>query len=346
MDELQDLILIVDDNKLNVQLLMEALKDRYRLGAALSGEQALKFVQKKKPDLILLDIVMKGMDGYEVCKVLKADPVTRDIPIIFLTGLSATTEKTKGFKLGAVDYITKPFELLEVQARLQTHLALKRARQKLLDQNQILDEKVKERTQEVREVQLEIIQRLAVAAEYRDDNTGNHIRRMSNYAFLLAKAYGLAENECLELKHASPMHDVGKIGIPDQILNKPGKLEPAEWELIKTHTTIGAKILSGSKYRLIQLAEEIALTHHEHWDGSGYPQGLKGEEIPLSGRLISICDVYDAVTSVRPYKKAWPEEMALAEIKNSSGSQFQPELVQLFLDIYPEILKIKKDFQD
>ncbi len=337
-------ILIVDDTKTNVDILIQALRNDYKLGVALNGFKAIEYTKNNNPDLILLDIMMPDMDGFEVCERLKQDPETHDIPIIFITALEETHHKTKGFTIGAVDYITKPFDISEVKARVKTHLALKIAQGALKNQNIILEEKVDERTKELVQTQLEILERLGLASEYRDEDTGNHIKRVAEYCRTLGKAAGLSDEEATLLARASTMHDVGKIGISDTILLKPGKLTNEEFAIMKTHTDIGAKILSGSSSQIMESAKIIASTHHEKWDGTGYANGLKGDETPLFGRIICICDVFDALTSERPYKRPWPTEKAFSEIEACAGQHFDPDLVKLFMDLEPEILKIKESF--
>jgi putative two-component system response regulator len=313
---------------------------------ATNGQSALAQVKINPPDLILLDIMMPGMDGYEVCTQLKSDEATSLIPIIFISAMHEAVDKSKGFDLGAVDYVTKPFQIAEVQARVRTHIALKQAIEALSNQNQILETKVKERTLALRDTQLEIIFRLSRAAEYRDNETGLHIKRMSHFTQIISAAMNCSEDTCALLFNASPMHDVGKIGIPDHILLKPSRLDPDEWRIMKTHTTIGAEMLAGHDSVLLQTARIIALTHHEKWDGSGYPSGLSKEEIPLSGRIVAICDVFDALTSQRPYKRAWPVEEALREIKTGSGSAFDPATVDALFRSLPALLSIKECFKD
>ncbi len=346
MDEIGNCkILLVDDTKTNIDVLIQALRNDYKLGVALNGEKAIEYTQRNKPDLILLDILMPGMNGFEVCEKLKEDPETHDIPIIFITAMDSSGDKSRGFEMGAVDYIIKPFDITEVKARVKTHLTLKIAQETLKNHNQLLDQKVQERTRELEAIQFEILERLGLATEYRDEETGNHIKRMSRLCGLLGKSAGLTYKEYHILSRASTMHDVGKIGIPDTILQKPGKLTESEYETMKTHTTIGAKLLSGSEYELLQKAEIIALTHHEKWDGTGYNQGLKKEKIPLFGRITCICDVFDALISERPYKKAWPVQQAFDEIRKGRGAHFDPDLVDMFLELEPEILDIIEELQ-
>ena len=339
-------ILIADDTKTNIDVLIQALRSDYKLGVALNGSKAIEYVRANRPDLILLDILMPGMSGFEVCRQLKTDPDTKDIPIIFITAMDSSGHKTKGFEIGAVDYITKPFDITEVKARVKTHLSLKTAQEALRNQNTILEQKVRERTKELEEAQIEILERLEKAAEYRDKKTGGHIKRMSNYCRLLGQAAGLQPEEYDLLALASTMHDVGKIGVPDTILLKPGKLTEEERTVMKTHTTIGAKLLSGSEHAFLQAAEIIALTHHERWDGTGYPQGLKGKEIPLFGRITGICDVFDALISERPYKKPWPVGKTLEKIREESGTAFDPELASLFVRSEPELRKMVEELNN
>ena len=330
-------ILVVDDVPANIDVLSEILRPTYQVKVATNGSMALKIVRASMPpDLILLDIMMPEMDGYEVCRQLKANPATRNIPVIFVTAMDEVGDETKGFEFGAVDYITKPVSPPIVSARVKTQLAL-------LDQNRILEKKVLERTAEIKETRLQIIHCLSTAAEYRDEETGTHIYRMSQYSRIIALAAGMSNEEADLLLQASPMHDVGKIGIPDRILLKPGKLDAEEWEIMKTHTTIGGKIIGDHPSMLLKLAKEVALTHHEKWDGSGYPRGLVGENIPISGRIVMLADVFDALTSERPYKKAWTEMDAIQEIGHCSGTHFDPRLVTVFMKALPEILEIKNN---
>jgi putative two-component system response regulator len=316
------LLLAVDDEAGNLQLLRQILQDSYRLLFAKDGPRALALAQQEKPDLILLDVMMPGMSGYEVCRQLKADAATRTVPVIFVTALSDPRDEVIGFEAGAVDYITKPVSPPIVRARVRTHLSLVRA-------------------DELKETRLQIVQRLGLAAEYKDNETGLHVIRMSHYAKLLALAAGLPESEAEDLLHAAPMHDVGKIGIPDRILQKPGKLDAEEWAVMQTHATIGGDIIGEHEHGMLAMAREIALTHHEKWDGSGYPRGLAGQAIPLVGRIVAIADVFDALTSARPYKKAWSVEQATDYLREQRGMHFDAELVDLFLAELPAVCEIK-----
>ena len=329
-------ILVVDDIPENIDVLNSILQDDYQVKAALDGERALNIVNgDTPPDLILLDIMMPGMDGYQVCSRIKSSLSTRNIPIVFVTAKDDIENETRGLELGAVDYITKPVSPPIVKARIRTHLAL-------YDQNRELESMVQQRTVELSETRLEIIRRLGRAAEFKDNETGLHIIRISYYARLIAQEMGLSEDHIDILFNASPMHDIGKIGIPDKILMKPGKLDPGEWEIMKQHTTIGADIIGDHGSELLQMARMISLTHHEKWNGSGYPEGLSGENIPIEGRIVAIADVFDALTNERPYKKAWTIEDACDLINKESGEHFDPSLVEVFSRIIPQIVEIHK----
>ncbi len=306
------LILAVDDEASNLQLLRQILQDHYRLLFAKDGTRALELVRQESPDLILLDVMMPGMSGYEVCAALKADPATAAIPVVFVTALTDTADELEGFNAGAVDYITKPVSPPIVRARVRIHLSLVRM-------------------EELRATRLEIVQRLGLAAEYKDNETGLHVIRMSHFSRIIGIAAGLSEAEADDLLHAAPMHDVGKIGIPDRILQKPGPLDPDEWAIMQSHVTIGAEIIGEHEGGMLALARQIALTHHEKYDGTGYPNKLRGDEIPLAGRIVAIADVFDALTSKRPYKKAWSEDEALTFLREQRGRHFDPALVDLFL---------------
>ena len=319
----QPLILAVDDEASNLQLLRQILQDRYRLLFAKDGARALELANQEKPDLILLDVMMPGMTGYETCRALKADAATAAIPVIFVTALSDAGDEVDGFDAGAVDYITKPVSPPIVRARVRTHLSLVRA-------------------EELKQSRLEIVQRLGLAAEYKDNETGLHVIRMSNYARILGVAAGMQEAQADDLLHAAPMHDVGKIGIPDNILQKPGALDKDEWAVMQSHATIGADIIGKHVGGMLAMAHDVALTHHEKWDGSGYPNGLAGDDIPLVGRIVAIADVFDALTSARPYKAEWPVEKAVDYLKQQRGQHFDPELVDLFLERLPEVLEVKQ----
>jgi putative two-component system response regulator len=334
-------ILVVDDEPSNIDLLVDCLKDAYHIKAATRGEKALRIARSAEPpDMVLLDIMMPGMDGLEVCRQLKEDFTTRHIPVIFITAKIGMDDEIRGLALGAADYLIKPISPPIVQARVRTHLAL-------YDQNRELDAKVRIQTAQLHETRLAIIRRLGRAAEYKDNETGLHVIRMSHYAYLLARALGLDERTADRLLNAAPMHDIGKIGIPDRILQKPGKLDAEEWAIMRTHAQIGADIIGDpGDSELLAMARVVALTHHEHWDGSGYPQGLAGEAIPRVGRITAVADVFDALTSVRPYKAAWPVERALELLKTSAGSHFDPAMIPAFCEILPEVLAIRTRYAE
>lgn len=333
-------VLIVDDAPENINILSELLFSVYSIRAATNGVKALAIaLSDDPPDIILLDVMMPGMDGYEVCRKLKDSVKTKDIPLIFVTSLDEASEEAKGLELGAVDYITKPYNPDIIKKRVHNHLELKKHRDHL-------EELVKERTAELRETRLEIIHKLGLAAEYRDKETGTHIVRISYYCQLLATAYGLSQNEVDLILNTAPMHDIGKIGIPDGILLKPGSLNEEEWKIMKTHCAIGAQIIGKHPSDLLQAAGVIALTHHEKWNGSGYPRCLCGLDIPLYGRIVAIADVFDAITSKRPYKEACSVEKAIDFIKSEKGRHFEASLVDTFLDVLPDIIRVKNNFSD
>lgn len=333
-------VLIVDDTPSNISVLMEILRDDYRVLAATNGAQALTIARgKQPPDVILLDVMMPEMSGYEVCQRLKADSATRMVPVIFVTAMNQTEDETQGFALGAVDYITKPVSAPIVKARVKTHLAL-------FDQNRELERLVRERTAELRHTRLEIIKRLGRAGDFRDNETGMHVIRVAHYCRLLGEAVRMNNEDLDLLFHAAPMHDIGKIGIRDSVLLKPDRLDDDEIQIMRQHVPFGAEIIGEHSDALLSMARIIALTHHEKWDGTGYHRGLKGEEIPLVGRITSIADVFDALTSVRPYKKAWPIEDAVTLIQREAGRSFDPELVQKFVVLLPQILAVREQYSD
>ncbi|MEJ1409850.1 MAG: two-component system response regulator, partial [Candidatus Sedimenticola sp. (ex Thyasira tokunagai)] len=326
-------VLVVDDTPENIDVLRGVLKDDYKIKAAVSGERALKIAHgENKPDIILLDIMMPIMDGYEVCEHLKSDITTQQIPVIFITAKNDTESERRGLKLGAVDFLSKPISPPIVKARVHTHLAL-------YDQSRALEDRVRERTVELDASRLQIIRRLCRAAEYKDNETGLHVIRMSHYARLIAEGLDLPAETVNTIYSAAPMHDVGKIGIPDKILLKPGKLDSDEWEIMMQHTSYGAEIIGNHDSALLTMSRTIALCHHEKWNGKGYPNGLAGEDIPLEARIVAIADVFDALTSERPYKKAWPVEKAIAVIQEDAGSHFDPNLVPIFIEKLPQVLE-------
>lgn len=323
-------ILVVDDEPSNIVILKDILQAAgYHVLVARDGPTALRIATDKHPNLILLDIMMPGMDGYTVCQKLKADPKLTIIPVLFVTALSTIEDEQHGFEVGAVDYITKPISAPIMLARVKTHLSLVRV-------------------EELETTRFLIIQRLGRAAEYKDNETGLHVIRMSHYSRLLGLAFGFTELESELLLHAAPMHDVGKIGIPDNIILKPGKLDAQEWDVMRKHPGIGAEIIGKHDSNLLELARIIALTHHEKWNGSGYPRGLQGAEIPLAGRIVAIADVFDALTTKRPYKEAWPIEKATDLIRKESGIHFDPHLAQLFLDdnTFSKVLSVRQQWSE
>jgi len=340
-------VLVVDDTPENIDVLMETLKSDYKMVAALNGEKALRVAASSNPpDLILLDIMMPGMSGYEVCARLKADGQTQNIPVIFLSALSAEQDEARGLRLGAIDYITKPFSPELIRARIRNQMELKHYRDQLEVLVQKRTSQLHSALEKLKGASLSTIFRLSRAAEYRDEDTGAHILRMSSYAAAIARHMGLGEQVAHRIRYAAPMHDVGKIGIPDHILLKPGKLDGREWEMMKQHSTIGGLILKGEKAGYVKLAEVIALTHHEKWDGSGYPHGLTGKQIPMVGQIVAVADVFDALTSKRPYKPAFTLDKSYGIIEEGREQNFHPAVVDAFFDIESEILAIKAKYKD
>ena len=320
-------LLLVDDQPTNLQVLRHVLQEDHRLLFATDGARALQIAQQQRPQLILLDVMMPGLDGYAVCAALKADPRTAGIPVIFVTALTDAAEETRGFDAGAVDYITKPISAPVVRARVRTHLSLVRM-------------------DELRETRLQIVQRLGRAAEFKDNETGMHVIRMSHFAQVLALALGYPAPWADDLLNAAPMHDVGKIGIPDAILCKPGKLTPEEWEVMRRHPEIGADIIGEHPSGVLRLARSVALYHHEKWDGSGYPHGLAGEAIPAEARIVALADVFDALTARRPYKAPWSIEDTVAHLRAQAGQHFDPTMVEIFIAQLPALLDIKNRWPD
>jgi putative two-component system response regulator len=336
-------ILLVDDLELNISLLKTVLAEANytNVHATTDSRRVAQMYRELRPDLVLLDLHMPYFNGFEVMEQLRAIEGGPYIPVLVLTGLPDHATRVRALESGARDFLTKPFEPLEAVTRIRNLIEVRLLHNTTVEQNRLLEEKVRERTRELRETQLEIIRRLGRAAEYRDNVTGMHVVRMSHYCARLGRAVGLSESECEMLLHASPMHDIGKIGIPDRVLLKEGRLSPEEWEIMRTHAEIGAKLLEGSNSPIMHMAADIARTHHEKWDGTGYPNRLKGEDIPLAGRIVALCDVFDALTSERPYKKAWKLEDVMDELDRLSGSHFDPRLVAAFKEILPDILDIR-----
>ncbi len=337
MSDKKDSILIVDDDATNLSVLNEILKDDYMVLLAKNGEKALEIAKENHPELILLDVMMPEMDGFEVCRRLKADHATHNIPVVFVTAMSEISDETHGFEVGAADYIAKPIKPVIVKARVETQIAFSRLRNNLT-------EAVRVQVQKNEKLVRDSIQMLGVAGHFNDTDTGVHIWRMASYARALAVAAGWSEEDAEQIEMAAPLHDMGKIAIPDSILKKPGKLDAEEWEIMKTHSKVGAEILMASEMPMFVLATEIAMSHHEKWDGNGYPEGLKGEDIPESARIVAIADVFDALTMRRPYKEAWPVEKAAATIQEDSGTHFDPKLAELFQQILPKILELKEEW--
>ena len=359
--EQKPVVLVVDDTPANLALVSSLLKDLYMVKVANRGARALQVAATKPmPDLILLDIMMPEMDGYEVIVKLKENPETADIPVIFLTAKAEVEDEQKGFELGAIDYITKPISPPIVLARVKTHLTLKNARDFLKDKNEYLEEEVRRRMKELSAAQDVTIMAMASLAETRDSDTGNHIRRTQNYVKLLAKklqnhprfSHFLTEDNIELLYKSAPLHDIGKVGIPDRILLKPGRFTPEEFEIMKTHTTLGRHAIEESEKLLdepssfLRLAREITYYHQEKWDCSGYPEGIGGDEIPISARLMAIADVYDALICRRVYKSPMPHEKAVEIIKEGWGIHFDPDVVDAFLEIADEFRAVADHFAD
>ena len=332
-------VLVVDDAPESIDVLRGVLGGDYQLKAAINGPTALEVAEYTQPDLILLDVMMPEMDGYEVCRRLKNNASTAKIPVIFVTTLSDAPSEERGLALGAVDYVAKPYVPSVVRSRVGTHVALHRHQRDL-------ESLVEERTAELLTTRLEVIRRLGRAAEYRDNETGMHVLRMSHISRLIALAAGLGEAAAELILQASPMHDVGKIGVPDRILLKPGKLNLEEWEIMKRHTVIGAEIIGAHPSELMIAARSVALCHHERWDGAGYPAGLAGAAIPESARIVAVADVFDALLSVRPYKPAWSLEETTQKIQSEQGKHFEPRLVEALFRVLPECLAVRERYKD
>lgn len=353
-------VLVVDDTLANIEVVKGVLSSDYTVQVALKGEVALKIVDKRQPDLILLDIMMPEMDGYEVCQRLKSQPETKDIPIIFLTAKAQVDDEAKGLSLGAVDYITKPISPPILKERVKNHLILKQSKDFLERQNEVLEQQVIKRTSQLGELQDVAMVAMGALAESRDPETGNHIRRTQYYVKALAEAMSklaqykafLQPDVITSLYKSAPLHDIGKVGIEDSILLKPGKLTDEEFETMKHHTTYGrdaivaAEETMDSADNFLIFAKEIAYSHHEKWDGSGYPEGLSGEDIPLSARLMAIADVYDALISKRVYKPPFPHEKAVAIIKEGRGNHFDPTMVDCFFEVAEQFNDIALTYQD
>lgn len=332
-------VLVVDDLADNINILKGILQDKYEVLVAKNGKLALSIIANQRPDLVLLDVMMPEMNGYQVCEAIKKDPATCHIPVIFITAMTSIEDEQEGFEVGAVDFITKPITPLTTLARVANHLALSQQDQR----NRLI---IEQRTAQLRESLYSAVKMLSEAGTYNDEMTGSHMWRMADYCALLAKSLGWSEQEVENIHLAAPMHDTGKIGIPDTILKAPRKLTPEEWDIMKQHPVIGANILGNSKAPLFKMAAEVSLGHHEKWDGSGYPSGLKGEEIPISARIVAIADVFDALTMERPYKKAWTIEEAYQYLQDNAGKQFDPKLVAAFISQDDQIRAVKAEWQE
>lgn len=332
-------VLIVDDTPQNISLLNAALMNEYTIKIATSGQQAIDICLSMPIDIILLDVMMPEMDGFETCRRLKNNPLTGSIPVIFVTARGEMKDESMGFDCGAVDYITKPIRAAIVRARVCTHLLL-------YDQNRVLEQMVQERTAELHQSRLEILHCLGSAGEQRDNETGQHVIRVCHYSHIIALAYGFSESEAELLYNAAALHDVGKIGIPDSILFKPGKLDEDEWKIIRSHSEIGYKIIGSHQNKMLKTAAIVALTHHERWDGTGYPRGTRQTTIPVVGRIVALADVFDALTSVRPYKRAWSVAEAVEEIILCSDTHFDPQVVKAFLGRIPEMTAVQQECVD
>lgn len=354
-------VLVVDDSPDNLKLIGGLLKDLYRVKIATDGEKALAIARgPSTPDLILLDVMMPGMSGYDVCRLLKSDPLTQNIPIIFLTALSSDQDESEGLEIGGADYVTKPVNPRVLLARVKTQIENKASSDFIRNQNDFLDAEVQRRTLELTAIQDVTILSMASLAETRDSDTGNHILRTQYYVRALAEALRqhprfrdyLTHDGIDMLFKSAPLHDIGKVGIPDHILLKPGRLTIEEFEIMKTHTTLGRDALQGAENSLgtqvgfLEIAKEIAYCHQEKWDGSGYPQGLSGDDIPISARLMAVADVYDALISRRVYKEGMTHEEAIAIITDSAGTHFDPDIVEAFLSIDDEFRRIALRYTD
>ena len=353
-------ILIVDDEELNRVVFKDMVESLGHIAEVASDGVGALAMSKLDIDLVLMDVNMPGMDGFEVVRRIREHPETQDLPIIMVTALSEKEDRLRAVNAGANDFIAKPVDLTELQVRSASLLKIKEHQDELRRYQAELEALVDKRTEALRntldemaeaqrqtyDAQLETIHRLAVAAEYKDSNTAAHINRVSYYCALLGKAMNLSPGDTEILKHASPMHDVGKIGIPEEILLKPGKLDAEEWKIMRQHTTFGARILGDSESELLKAGEVIAISHHEQWDGNGYPDGLKGEDIPVMGRICAVADVFDAITTKRPYNEAMPNENAIELIKEKKGNHMDPHIVDLFMENLEDIYEIQSRYQD
>lgn len=361
LDDRHARILVVDDDA-SVRRVFQRLlaREGYEVLLASDGDAALAIAAHEPIDTILLDMNMPGMSGLDVCRGLRADPRHIHTPVVFVAGMDDREARREALQAGATDFLGKPFDEIELLARLRNSVRVKlyfdsiaRERSDLrgevdrhLQELEAASSRLERLQRELAVARQETIERLAKAAEYRDDETAAHLHRMSAFCYLLGQKAGLDEDTCEMLRIASPMHDVGKLGVPDHILLKPGRLSTEEYAIMKQHAEIGYRILAGSDSPLVRFAATIAHTHHEQWAGTGYPRGLSGEAIPLEGRIAAVADVFDALTSARPYKKAWPLEDAVAHLRKGAGSHFDPALVDLFLGSLDEVQEIRAQFRD
>lgn len=344
----QHTILIADDMEHNRIILSEFLRKMgYVVIETCDGQEALDKTYEHLPDILLLDVIMPKLNGFEVTERLKNDYNTKIIPIVLITALNELEHKIKAMECGADDFLNKPYDEMELGARVRSLLRVSEYNHYMRNYQKELELEVDKKTSalsdalsQIKQVSLETIHRLTSAAEYKDDETGDHIKRIGDYSAVIAKKLGFDDDAIENLLYAAPMHDIGKIGVPDKILLKPGKLDDDEWEIMKKHTNIGAEILKGSSAQYIQLAEIIAYSHHERWDGTGYPQGLKESEIPMPARIVAVVDVFDALVSERPYKMAFPLEKAFAIIESEKGVHFDPDVVDAFFACKDEVIKI------
>lgn len=360
-DQGRPTLLVVDDTPANLTLLSSVLSPHYRVQLAPSGNKALELVRRQKPDLIVLDIMMPGLDGYEVCRRLKREPDTQHIPVLFLSALSQAEDESRGFEIGAADFIHKPFNPLTVLARVATQLQAKRGRDSLSERNEWLQAELKSRLSEVDRLREATLQVMVSFAEFRDEDTGNHVRRTQEYVRTLARwlreqpgsGVDLSDEDIDHIARSAPLHDIGKVAIPDHILLKPGRLTPEEMAVMRTHAIKGWEMLrraaagmgcQGSAY--LHYGMEIARHHHERWDGAGYPDGLVGPAIPLSARLMAVADVYDALISRRPYKEPMSHDASLAHIVSSSGTHFDPQIVAGLVAMHGELQRIAREWSD